>query len=187
MGKIDTSDIEGDESGINWFNVVDKNFWALRLVDIKLGSESLGVCKHRECFITPDSGTSCLTMPSWALNQVKSKLPDNAPCASDKEFPDLTYVILDHSGNKRSYTLASEEYVGIEQHTTSPVQMIASMFMPNSEQSQGKCSSIVSALDIKQDNTENLFIVGDAFMQKFKCFFDRDTDRVGISVAKHHH
>jgi hypothetical protein len=27
--------------------------------------------------------------------------------------------------------------------------------------------------------------MGDIFMAKFKCYFDRDNDRVGMALAKH--
>jgi hypothetical protein len=46
---------------------VNKYFWALKLSDIKLDGKSLNLCKDKECLITPDTGTSCLTMPSWAI------------------------------------------------------------------------------------------------------------------------
>lgn len=69
FGKIDKSDIS---SPITWFPVVDKDFWALELSDILLGDKSLGLCDDVKCLITADSGTSCLTMPSWALDKVSS-------------------------------------------------------------------------------------------------------------------
>lgn len=73
-----------NESAIIWFPVVNKYFWALKLTDIKVskllisnylifvllikyGGKSLNLCKDKECLITPDTGTSCLTMPSWAM------------------------------------------------------------------------------------------------------------------------
>jgi len=41
--------------------------------------------------ITPDSGTSEITFPTWALNKVKDKLPEKRDCESDKDFGTLTY------------------------------------------------------------------------------------------------
>ena len=44
FGTIDSSDITGS---ITWFPVMDKNFWALELVDILLDGVSLDLCSDR--------------------------------------------------------------------------------------------------------------------------------------------
>ena len=48
--------LEGEE--IVWHPVVDKLFWSIKLDDIKVGGESLHICDRRDCWMTPDSGTS---------------------------------------------------------------------------------------------------------------------------------
>jgi hypothetical protein len=58
---------------LNWHPVVNKVFFAIELVDIRYGDSSLNICGpesplKRPCTATPDSGTSMLSMPSWALN-----------------------------------------------------------------------------------------------------------------------
>lgn len=55
FGNYDNSKFEGD---LKWHPVVDKLFWSLKLDDIKYNGESLGVCKEKDCLVTPDSGTT---------------------------------------------------------------------------------------------------------------------------------
>lgn len=166
FGKIDQSDIVGN---ITWFDVVDKDFWALPLTDILLDNQSLGLCNDKTCLITPDSGTSCLTMPTWARDKVKHLMPEDEPCESDTDFQTLTFEILDVDGVPRRFNLESERYIAIS----------------DEDKSRPTCTSVVAPLDIRQKGLQNLFILGDIFMTKFKCYFDRDTDQVGIALAKH--
>jgi hypothetical protein len=43
--------------------------------------------------ITPDSGTSLLTVPSWAYNHVNSLLPYEYGCLNKTGFGTIVYVI----------------------------------------------------------------------------------------------
>lgn len=45
------------------------------------------------------------------------------------------------------------------------------------------CMTSISPLDIMQSGQENLFILGDSFMQEYYTIFDRDNDRVGLATA----
>ena len=51
---------------MKWHPVIDKLFWSLNLEDVLIDGVSLGLCDDKQCLATPDSGTSQLTMPSWA-------------------------------------------------------------------------------------------------------------------------
>ena len=110
FGKIDQSDIVGP---ITWFDVTDKDFWALKLTDILLDDKSLGLCDDQDCLITPDSGTSCITFPTWARDKVKNLLPEDEPCESDTQYKTLTFEIMDTEGVKRKFSLESERYIAI--------------------------------------------------------------------------
>jgi len=73
----------------------------------------MGVCKDKDpnnpCLITVDSGTSEMTMPSWAIKKVIGRMPlkTNAMrCGSPADFGELTFVI-----NGFEYTLPNDDWV----------------------------------------------------------------------------
>jgi hypothetical protein len=90
FGDYDKSKFTGQ---LNCHPVVDKLFWSLKLDDIKLNGKSLGICDGKDCIVTPDSGTSYSTMPSWAMQDAQKMLPLKEDCRSDHNFGTLTYTI----------------------------------------------------------------------------------------------
>ena len=57
---------------LNWHPVVHRVFFAIELLDVRIGKKSLELCgknsrQEKKCTITPDSGTSQATMPDWAI------------------------------------------------------------------------------------------------------------------------
>ena len=76
--------------------VLHQLFFSIKLDDIKINGKSTGLCKDKECLMTPDTGTSMITFPVWAINQFESENPEykKQDCVSDEfSFGDLTYVI----------------------------------------------------------------------------------------------
>lgn len=65
FGYIDEDRFEGE---IDWHPVVSKEFWDLELEEIYHNGVSLNLCHgatpRRNCKMTPDSGTTFLTMPT---------------------------------------------------------------------------------------------------------------------------
>ena len=47
------------------------------------------------------------------------------------------------------------------------------------------CDHRFVALDIPSNGNENMFLLGDTFMNLFYTIFDRDNDRVGFGLAIH--
>jgi hypothetical protein len=43
--------------------------------------------------MTPDSGTSLLTVPSWALPRLEEVLPQEEGCTNKHKFGTLTFVV----------------------------------------------------------------------------------------------
>ena len=44
--------------------------------------------------------------------------------------------------------------------------------------------STISAVNIRIPGQQNMFVLGDLFMQIFYTVFDRDNDRIGLGLAK---
>ena len=56
-----------------WHPVLYKYMFGVRLDDVIINGKSTGVCKDRKegCMITFDSGTSLMSMPSFAINHLQ--------------------------------------------------------------------------------------------------------------------
>lgn len=70
LGYFDKEKFTGEMS---WNDVKFKYMFGVKLDDVKVGGQSLGVCEGRECLITFDSGTSLMSMPSWAEKALMQK------------------------------------------------------------------------------------------------------------------
>ena len=49
----------------------------------------------------------------------------------------------------------------------------------------GMCATSIGQLDVHQDGLDDLFILGDMFMQLFYTVFDRENDRIGLAPSIH--
>lgn len=130
FGGYDTTRFEGS---LTWHPVIDQLFWSLNLEDVRIGDKSLGICQDRQCFATPDSGTSLSTMPSWALSVFNDATYEHGmPCVEgfDMSLEDLVFVI-----DGVDYPLPSHHWNSREIDT--------------SIEEGGKCFTTLSALDIQ--------------------------------------
>jgi len=70
FGKVDSEKFSGD---LQYFPVVDKQFWTIELIDVLIGDESLGICSTESpCYAAIDSGTSFITFPPDKYNSAVS-------------------------------------------------------------------------------------------------------------------
>jgi len=85
--------------------------YGVKLDDVKVNGKSTGVCDQgTECLVTFDSGTSLMSVPSFA-EEVLSKqgIPTSdspVKCSGSGDFGDLTFVI----GGK-DYTISNSEWM----------------------------------------------------------------------------
>lgn len=109
FGYYDKSKYTGD---MVWHPILHKLMFGIQLDDIKVNGKPMNICNNMEntpCLITVDSGTSEMTMPSWAVKKVIGKMPlkTNAMrCKSPADFGELTFVI-----NGFDYTLPNDDWV----------------------------------------------------------------------------
>jgi len=45
--------------------------FGVKLDDVKFNGKSIGLCENKECLITFDSGTSLMSMPTFATNKLQ--------------------------------------------------------------------------------------------------------------------
>ena len=99
---------------MHWSPVLFKYMFAVQLDDIIVNGESLGLCGPKginttNCIITVDSGTSYMSMPTWALDEIKDTIPTvdkGIECESPEDFGELTFVI-----NGKNFTFSADEYI----------------------------------------------------------------------------
>ena len=86
--------------------------FGVRLDDIKVNGKSLNICQTRAngCLITFDSGTSLMSVPTYAFNQMaKQKVPTAhtfVECDNKNQFGDFTLTI-----GCKDYNLTPEEWM----------------------------------------------------------------------------
>ena len=146
LGGWDESRYTGD---LVWHQVKHKLFWSIQLDDVLINGKSLGYCgpgSGKNCYITPDSGTSLMTFPGWAYKDFMSTEHGKiATCKKGDEytFGELTFVI-----NGVSYDMPSHHWM----------ERSAQMY------GDGKCKTSIQQLDVGHDGLDDLFIAGDLFM-----------------------
>lgn len=107
LGYFDKEKFTGE---LHWNDVKFKYMFGVQMDDIKVNGQSMGVCEGRECLITFDSGTSLMSLPTYAGDIfAQKKVPTfekKLKCESNAQFGDLTFVI----GGK-DYTLKADEWL----------------------------------------------------------------------------
>lgn len=103
IGGVDQSKFKGP---ITYVDVIQglEYYWLIKVDDIRLGKQSLGVCGDEGCKAAVDTGTSLLTAPSSDLVKLLNLMGDD--CKNYREFPDLIFVI-----DGKEFKLNPSDYV----------------------------------------------------------------------------
>jgi len=67
LGYYDKAKFKGD---IHWNDVKFKYMFGVKLDDVKVNGKSTNLCASRDCLITFDSGTSLMSMPKFATDEL---------------------------------------------------------------------------------------------------------------------
>jgi hypothetical protein len=85
FGFIDESKYEGE---MIWHPVQFRYMFAITLDDVKVNGQSLGLCApNKKCTATVDTGTSHLSMPKFAIDKIRGKVPlreQGVPCLNSE-------------------------------------------------------------------------------------------------------
>lgn len=165
-GGVDKDLFEGD---IVMFPVVKPHYWALELIDFRIGSQSLLTDYDRDKmkYLIVDSGTTYFTAPGNVYDEIMDRFPQ-AQCGDVENYQPLTYVL--RSANNETYRL----------------QVTQETYMVGDE--RNSCRPAFMKLDIKKQYGPAM-ILGEVFMRHFFTVFSRgegklDQAKVGFARAK---
>ncbi len=160
FGSINNKRYTGE---IEYFNVIDKYYWTIELVDIKFKGKSLGLCTNG-CKAAIDTGTSFIAGPSSGIEKTLTSLGITDDCEGYETVGSLSFIFKNESGEKE-YAIPKEKFI-----------------FKDTEKKQ--CKALLVPLDVEEPHGP-LWILGDSFMEIYYTIFDRDTDKVGFALAKH--
>ncbi|XP_030070118.1 cathepsin E-A [Microcaecilia unicolor] len=165
FGGIDHSLYKGS---IHWVPVTEKGYWQIKMDSVTVRGRNL-FCANG-CQAIVDSGTSLITGPAAQIRKLHEAIGAMLSrygeyvldCRRLSSIPSVTFTI-----GCKDYTLTAEQFILKERIGDATV-----------------CISGFQSMDFNS-SLGPVWILGDIFMSKYYCIFDRGNDRVGI--AKLHH
>merc|ERR1711981_378077 len=155
-------------------DVIEDNYWAVRMADFMVGDERLHLCPDHGCKVAVDSGTSLVTGPSEHISHVLRKLSIDHGCTNWDSIPSVSLLLeatrKDGSKYLKKYPLHKNEFV---------------FEMKNKVGERKACTPGLMALDVPKPRGP-LWILGDLFVMKYLTQYNRQTNQVKIGLANHH-
>jgi hypothetical protein len=109
FGYFDQTKFQGD---IHWNDIAFQYMFGVKLDDVKVNGKSLNICANKPngCLVTFDSGTSLMSVPTFAFHSMAAQKVPTAhtfvECQNKAQFGDFTFVI----GGK-DYNLSPDEWM----------------------------------------------------------------------------
>jgi len=154
---------------IRMFPVIQPHYWALELLDFKLGNTSMagaGMKGKPVKRVIVDSGTTYFTAPQGLHSHITRHIP-GADCKKAANYPPLTFVLRGADGQTYDLVVSQATYMigGYEDH----------------------CRPAFMALDVNEKYGPAM-ILGEVFMKHFFTVFSRgngdDSDaKIGFAPA----
>ena len=114
------------------------------------------------CRAMIDTGTSTFSMPKVIYNKIKKDIEINDNCTGYEKAPTLSFEI-----HGQKYILKKEEYIRkYKNKTTGKVE----------------CEMLIEELDL--DANDDVWLVGEMFINKYFTVFDRDTDSIHFALRR---
>jgi len=159
------------EPPIRMFPVIQAHYWALELVDLRHGNQSLlskTSSAQRAKRLIVDSGTTYFTAPSGLFEAIMSRIPE-APCDSVERYTPLVYVLRSAGGALFELSVTQRTYM-----IGNGLGLI--------------CRPAFMRLDVNKKYGPAL-ILGEVFMRHFFTVFSRGSGKleeakVGIARAR---
>lgn len=155
---------------IRMFPVTQPHYWALDLLDFKVGNTSMraaGMSGNPVTKVIVDSGTTYFTAPQGLHQQILNEIPEG-DCEKVAKYPPLTYVLRGADGQKYELVVSQETYmIGGYSKTCRPAFM---------------------SLDVNEKYGPAM-LLGEVFMRHFFTVFSRgdgatENAKIGFAPAK---
>jgi hypothetical protein len=169
----------GDSAEGSWkgdltsHDVIENNYWSVRMADVMVGDERLNICPQDGCKVAVDSGTSLVTGPSSHVSHLLRKLDIKHNCDNWDGIKPFSLLLeatrKDGSKYLKKYQLHKNEFV---------------FEMKNQQGKRKACTPGLMALDVPKPRGP-LWILGDLFMMKYFTQYNRNTNQVKIGLANH--
>lgn len=155
---------------IQMFPVIQPHYWALELLDFKVGKTSMkevGMGGNPVKRLIVDSGTTYFTAPEALHAQIVQQIPE-ADCNDVTKYPPLTFVLRGADGQTYELIVSQETY------------MIGGY--------SDNCRPAFMALDVNAQYGPAM-ILGEVFMRHFFTVFSRgdgatENAKIGFAPAK---
>ena len=157
FGYIDENLYNGT---MNMHKIIENNRWTLRLDDMVIDGHALDICGKKGCKAVVDTGTSDITMPKKLFKKYKKYFYVEENCSGYDKLPTITFIF-----NGVEYTFAKEDY--IKKYIIDK---------------KDYCESGIKPFDL--GDGEEIWLIGETFMEKHYTIFDRENDSIHFGFKK---